>query len=121
MRRLGSARTIIGVETLVLAARASQQEFQWKAHGVECTRTSHRHSGPDHSLSLDVLTLHHRGAGPAWRLIIVSELWRAGSVDLRAARWLKLISGRAEDVSRWLARNGNAAPIDSTQTEDPTP
>jgi hypothetical protein len=121
MRRLGNARTIIEIETLIAAERASQNEFQWKAHGVECMRTSHRHSGPDHSLTIDVLTLRHREPGQAWRLMIVSELWRAGAIDLRAARWLKLVSGRAQDVSNWLARNGNAATIHSRQTKELTP
>jgi hypothetical protein len=109
MRRLGNARTILEIEAIAAAARGGPQEFRWMAGGVECTRASHRHSGPDHSVTIDVLTLRHRGNGRPWHLILVSELWRAGAVDLRATRWLKLVAGRQQDVLSWLAECGEPA------------
>jgi hypothetical protein len=91
------------------------------AEGVECTRASHRHSGPDHSVTIDVLTLRHRGNGRPWHLILVSELWRAGAVDLRATRWLKLVAGRQQDVLSWLAQCGDAAIISPPPAKELTP
>jgi hypothetical protein len=121
MRRLGSARTILEIETIVASTRTSPQELQWMVQGVECCRTSHRHSGPDHSVTIDVLTLRRRRPGRPWHLILVSELWRAGAVDLRATRWLKLVAGRQQDVLNWLAEGGDAAAIRPPPRKELTP
>lgn len=40
----------------------------------------------------------------SWRLVIVSERWWAGDSDtlIRDTTWLKLIAGKAADVTGWL-------------------
>ena len=91
------------------------------AEGVECTRASHRHSGPDHSVTIDVLTLRHRRSRRPWHVILVSELWRTGAVDLRASRWLKLVTGRQQDVLNWLAERGDAGAISPSPAKEMTP
>jgi hypothetical protein len=120
MRRLGNARTIMEIEALVAAGRAGPQDLHWLAHGVECSRSAHRYSGPAYALTIDVLNLRHRRPGRPWHLILVSELWRAGATDLRSIKWLKLVAGRPQDPLHWLAEHRDERPIPS-RPKEPTP
>jgi hypothetical protein len=42
----------------------------------------------------------------SWHVMIVTERWRSGdsSKDIRSAKWLKLIEGKASDVTAWMRR-----------------
>ena len=56
-----------------------------------------------------------------WIILGATQLWRAGAVDLRATRWLKLVAGRQQDVLSWLAQCGDAAIISPPPAKELTP
>jgi hypothetical protein len=100
---LGNARTILDVESIVGRPDPGSDRLRWQTHGVECSLTRHRFSGPEYAVSVEVLWIEQRRPGRPWQMLLVSELWRAQAVDLRATKWLKLKSGRPGDVAAWIA------------------
>lgn len=103
MPRLGNAKMIGEIEALVGSHGAMPEPMQWEVAGVECRHERHRYVNPDYAWTIEVLTIRHRRPGRAFELMLTSEFWRAGAVDLRAFKWLKILSGRPADVTAWLA------------------
>jgi hypothetical protein len=103
MRRFGNARTIQEIESIVGRPDPGVERLAWLAGDVACTLTKHRHAGTDYSWAIDVLTIRRQRQGRPWHLMLTTEHWRSGGTDVRAAKWLKVISGRTADVAAWIA------------------
>jgi hypothetical protein len=107
MARFGNALTIFEIESIVIdSARAGREPPHWQAKGAECSRERHRYSGSSYAFTIDVLHVRYARAGrTAWSLVVVTELWRSAGetdVDMRGAKWMKLISGKSADVTAWI-------------------
>lgn len=81
----------------------SPEPMQWTLAGVDCRRERQRYSGADYAWSIEVVSITHTRPGSKFHLLLVAEFWRAGPVDLRSQKWLKLLSGQPADVRNWLA------------------
>lgn len=105
MKRVGNARTIADIEFVIDAPKFGELRHSWNALGVECTRDRHRFSGPTYSFTVEIVDLRHVARGGAsWHVVIVNESWRAGDADvnIRNTKWMKVLSGRASDVTGWM-------------------
>jgi hypothetical protein len=104
---IATSRVIAQILRVLRDGSPGHDARAWRVGAVACTRDRHRHSGPSYSFGIEVLQaqLAERGH-PAWRLAIVSERWWAGEPELliRDTIWLKLIAGKAADVTAWLKR-----------------
>jgi hypothetical protein len=111
MSRLGNARTIADIEFVIDAPSPGTDRQAWMACGVACTRDRHRFSGQAYGFAFDVLHLRHAETARApWHLVIVSETWRfeGAKSEPRAAKSLKLLSGKAADVLSWMRHHRSA-------------
>lgn len=107
MAKLSNARRILEIESMIDAPSIASDVRSWVAHGVECSRDSHKFSGGSYAFTIDVLELRYRRAGRlVWHVAIVTERWRSSnpSTTIRDTKWLKLITGRASDVYAWISR-----------------
>jgi hypothetical protein len=100
---LGNARTIQEIETIIGRSRPGLDQLRWEASGAECNRGRHVFSSAGYSLTVEVTSIARLRPKPSWRLILVTELWRSGDMDLRSTKWLKVLQGRAADVISWLS------------------
>ncbi|MGA9136961.1 MAG: hypothetical protein WBZ39_03355 [Methylovirgula sp.] len=107
MKRVGTARTIADIEFVIDAPSIGDPRHCWQAYGVECRRDRHRFSGPTYSFTIDVVDLQLAKASGSWHAIIVSESWHAGTGDanIRSIKWLKVLSGKASDLTAWMRRS----------------
>ena len=106
---MGNAKMIAEIETLVGNHRATPEPLQWTVAEVECQRERHRYSNPKYAWTIDVLTIRRRRSGHSFELMLTAEFWRAGAVDLKSTKWLKILSGRPAEVTAWLAIARDAA------------
>jgi hypothetical protein len=107
MAKIAKASVISDIEYIIDAPSAAIGRHSWQAQGVECSRERHRYSGQNYVFTIDVLQVRFVRAGRIiWQLILVTEGWRAadGDMVLRQAKWLKLIDGKASDVTSWIQR-----------------
>jgi hypothetical protein len=107
MSRVGNSRTIADIEFVVDSARPGAEVTAWRVHGVDCTRDRHRYRGQSYEFRIDVLQLRHAGTPrSSWHIAIVTEWWRssASQQDIRNAKWLKVVHGKASDVTAWVRR-----------------
>jgi hypothetical protein len=108
MKRLSNAQTIADIEFVIDVPKLGDPRYSWNAYGVTCTRDRHRFSGHTYSFTIDVVDLRLVTAGrTAWHVIIVNEWWRAGAADvnIRNTKWLKVLTGKASDVTTWMRRS----------------
>ncbi len=108
MKRVGNARTIADIEFVIDAPKLGDPRHCWTAYGVACTRDRHRFSGQTYSFTMEVVDLRLAMAGhTSWHVVIVTEWWRAGEgdVNIRNTKWLKVLSGKASDVTAWMRRS----------------
>jgi hypothetical protein len=103
VRRFGNARTIQEIESIVGRPGPGVERLAWPVGDVACTLTKHRYAGADYSSAIDVLMVRRQRPGRPWHLVLTTEHWRSGGIDLRATKWLKIISGRTTDVAAWVA------------------
>ena len=103
MPRMGNAMMIGEIEALIGAGHASPEPMQWTVAGVDCRRERQRYSGADYAWSIEVVTITRSRPGPRFHLLLIAEFWRAGPIDLRSQKWLKLLAGQTADVSNWIA------------------
>jgi hypothetical protein len=107
VQRFGNARTIQEIESIVGRPDPGAERLAWLAADVACTLTKHRYAGADYSWAIDVLTIRRQRPGRPWHVVLTTEHWRSGGIDLRATKWLKLTSGRTTDVAAWIAASRN--------------
>jgi hypothetical protein len=108
MKRVGTARTIADIEFVIDPPSIGDPRRCWQAYGVECQRNRHRFSGSTYSFTIDVVDLRlAKPAGGSWHAVIVSESWHTGTTDtnIRSSKWLKVLSGKASDVTAWMRRS----------------
>jgi hypothetical protein len=102
---IATSRVIGQILRVLRDASPGHDSRSWRVGAVACSRDRHRHSGPSYTFGIEVLEAHFVERGhPAWRLAIVSERWWAGESDvlIRDTIWLKLLAGKAADVTAWL-------------------
>lgn len=107
MQRVGNTRTIADIEFVIDAPRLGDSKQSWNVRGVACTRDRHRFSGQTYSFTIEILDLRHAVDGrTSWHVIIVNEWWRDGESDrnIRYTKWLKVLRGKASDVTAWMRR-----------------
>jgi hypothetical protein len=124
MKRVGNARTIADIEFVIDAPKAGDPRNSWNAHGVACTRDRHRFSGQTYSFTVEVVDLRFIAAGrTSWHVIIVNEWWRAGDADvnIRNTKWLKVLSGKAADVTAWMRRSRSMKDAKTARPQPPGP
>jgi hypothetical protein len=105
MAGIATARIIAQIAQVLRDASPSHDSRSWRVGPVACSRERHRHTGQHYMFGIEVLQAHFVQPGrPSWRLAIVSERWWAGDADqlIRDTTWLKLIAGKAADVTGWL-------------------
>jgi hypothetical protein len=105
MKRVGNADTIADIEYVIDALAIGDSRHSWTAYGVDCTRDRHRFSSQSYEFNVEVLDLRHsKGRHDAWRVLIVTEWWRATDTkaEIRSTKWLKVLSGKASDVTAWM-------------------
>jgi len=120
MAKIAKASVISDIEYIIDAPSPAIGRHSWQVQGVECSRDRHRFSGQSYVFTIDVLQVRFVRAGRIiWRLILVTEGWRAadGDVVLRQTKWLKLIDGRPSDVTSWIQR----CRTQKLQQDDQTP
>ena len=114
MAQITNALTIREIEHIIYSANPHIEARSWKAAGAECRRDRHRYTGQNYGFTTEILQMRcaEPGSGP-WEALIVSERWSAEAPDtvIRAAKWLKLVRGRASDLRDWIRRHrpGRAA------------
>lgn len=123
MNRLSTWYTITEIEAIVgKSAPRGRDTHHWQAEGVDCTRTRHRYSGPHYDFTIDILEMKRSlGGRVIWHAMLVSDWWRATDgteTELRSTKWLKLISGRAGDVSSWMRTARGRGEIESEPPHD---
>lgn len=105
MKRVGNAQTIADIEFVIDAPALGDSRQAWTAHGVACTRERHRFSGGTYEFNIEVVELRLTKAGRiAWRALIVTEWWQADGGEIRNSKWLKVLEGKASDVTAWMRR-----------------
>jgi hypothetical protein len=107
MAKIAKASVISHIEYIIDAPSAAIERHSWQAQGVECSRDRHRFSGQSYAFTIDVLRVRFVQAGRIiWQLILVTKGSRAadGDIVLRQAKWLKLIHGKASEVTSWIQR-----------------
>jgi hypothetical protein len=107
MPKIAKGSVIADIEYIIDAPSAAIERHSWQVQGVECSRDRHRFSGQSYTFTIDVLQVRFvRGGRTIWRLILATEGWRAADGDtvLRQTKWLKLIDGKASDVTSWIQR-----------------
>jgi len=109
MPRLGNARTIQEIETIISRFRPGLDQLRWEPGGADCNRDRHVFLSAVYSLTVDATTISWLRPKPRWRLILVTELWRAGEIDLRSTKWLKVLQGKSVDVVSWLSASREQA------------
>jgi hypothetical protein len=105
MAGIGTARIIGQILQILRAASPGHEARAWRVGSVTCSRDRHRHSGQSYTFGIEVLQAQFAQQGhPSWHLAIVSERWWTGDCDvlIRDSIWLKLIAGKAADVTAWL-------------------
>lgn len=113
MQRLNNSRTIAEIEAIAGVSRTTYAERRWLVGDVECSRDSHRFSGPAYAFTVDILQLRRARPGRPWHVMIATELWRgAGDTDrdIRGTKWLTVVSGKATDVTDWVRANRKQGP-----------
>jgi hypothetical protein len=114
MKHVGNARTISDIEFVIEAPSVGDTRRAWTAHGVQCTRDRHRFSGQEYDFTIEVVQLRLMKSGrTSWHVVIVTEWWRAAhsDSDIRCTKWLKVLTGRASDVTAWM-RRGRATKVE---------
>jgi hypothetical protein len=107
MKRIGNSRTISDIEFVIDAPSPGDAKSCWNAHGVECTRDRHRFSGQAYAFMIEVVQLRLIKSGrTSWHAMIVTEWWHSANseVDIRNTKWLKVLTGKASDVTAWMRR-----------------
>ncbi len=100
MLRLSRARVIGDIEMIVNRACPARGLHRWTARGADCTVERHSFSGAGYGFQSEILRVRHS----AWELLLVSEFWRRGDGEaIHSTKWLKLLSGRNNDVLKWIA------------------
>ena len=107
MLRLSRARVIGDIETIVNAAIPARGLHKWSAKGAEISLDRHSFAGVDYGYQTEVLRVClPGGARGGWELLLVAEYWRRGDgCSIHATKWLKLLSGKANDVLKWIGAN----------------
>ncbi len=115
MKRVGTARTIADIEFVIDAPGVGDPRRCWQAYGVECQRDRHRFSGPTYSFTVDIVDLRLAKANGSWHAVIVSETWHAGPGDanIRSFKWLKVLSGKASNLTAWM-RHSRSMKVDAS-------
>jgi len=91
------------VDLLIASSNPGLKLSSWTHDGVACERERHSFSGPNHGLSIEIVTLTRTGRN-GWSVMIVKEYWWAGSEGraLKALRWAKLLKGQRAELLSWL-------------------
>lgn len=112
MKRVGNAQTIADIEFVIDAPTLGDARHAWTVHGVECTRDRHRFGGQAYEFNIEVVELRRSKAGRiVWRVLIVTEWWQAAGGEIRNNKWLKVLDGKASDVTAWM-RSCRSAKVD---------
>lgn len=103
MKRIGNAQTIADIEFVIDAPTLGDPRRAWTVQDVECTRDRHRFAGQSYEFNIESVDLRRTKAGRMlWRVLIVTEWWQAEGREIRNSKWLKVLSGRASDVTAWM-------------------
>jgi hypothetical protein len=120
MRRVGNAQTIADIEFVIDAPALGDPRRSWTVHGVECTRDRHRFAGQSYEFNIEVVELRRmKGSRLTWRVLIVTEWWHAAGGEIRNSKWLKVLSGRASEVTAWM-RSCRSLKVDSASGPKPS-
>jgi hypothetical protein len=107
MLRISRARVISDIEFLVNSPGPARGQRKWTAKGAECAVDRHSYAGEAYGFHADVLHIRMPVSGRlVWELVLVSEIWRRGDAEtMHAAKWLKLLAGKPNDVLKWIGAN----------------
>ncbi|WP_298357020.1 hypothetical protein [Rhodoblastus sp.] len=104
MLRLSRARVIGDIERIVNEACPARGLHRWMAKGAECTVERHSFSGSGYGFQSEILRVRYPATHPNWEVLQVSEFWRRGDGEaIHSTKWLKLLSGKNNDVLKWIA------------------
>lgn len=103
MPHLGNAKMIEEIEAVIGSHGVAPEPMRWATAGVECRRERQRYANDDYAWSIEVISVTRERPGPRFHLLLVTEFWRAGQVDLRSQKWLKLLAGQPDDLRNWIA------------------
>jgi hypothetical protein len=107
MKRVSNSRNIGDIEYVIEALSIGDGKRFWTAHGADCTRSRHRFSAQLYDFTIEVVELRMIKSGRlSWHVMIVTEWWRSAeaNVDIRRTKWLKVLRGKATDVTAWMRR-----------------
>lgn len=107
MKRLSRSTVIEQIERIVKLPVLGLGKYQWDTNGVHCDLHRHTYNGELYSYDIEVLRiLYKSGARIRWDLYLIAEFWRdrAGET-IRITKWLKLLTGKPSDVTKWLVEN----------------
>ena len=76
---------------------------RWSHDGVAFERERHSFSGPNHGLTIEIVTLTRAGRR-GWCLIVTKEYWWAGpdSKAFKNLRWARPVNGQRRDILEWM-------------------
>jgi hypothetical protein len=111
MLRLSRSKVINDIEFIVDRPIVGVGPLRWETKGVDCLAERHAYRGQMYSFDLDVMRVRSQGVARAkWELLIVTEYWRdAADENIHTTKWLKLRTGKAADVTKWIADHREAA------------
>jgi hypothetical protein len=107
MKRVSNSRNIGDIEYVIESLSIGDGKRSWTAHGANCTRSRHRFSAEAYDFTIEVVELRMIKSGRlSWHVMIVTEWWRSAeaNVDIRTTKWLKVLRGKASDVTAWMRR-----------------
>lgn len=105
MLRIGNARTIADIESIIGAPESANDTGPRLIHGVECTRNRYRLGGRSSSLEFEVIHLRYKQRSrKAWHAVIVGELRHSNdpTTQLRGRKSLRVVKGDAMDILSWM-------------------
>lgn len=121
MLRLSRGKVIDEIEYIIDRPIIGVGPLRWEKCGVECSEERHGFRGQLYSFDVDITRVSLLGVSRhRWELLIVSECWRnAADEVMHSTKWLKLTSGDAVDVKKWIAANREAGLRESPPATGP--
>jgi hypothetical protein len=107
MLRFSRASVIRDIELLVKSPEWRPGRREWSRLGVHCWIERHGYSARAYGFDLEIFGVESDDRSERrWRVMIVTEFWRnAAEESIHTAKWLKLVSGRPDDVLKWIRAN----------------
>jgi len=96
-------------ELLLSTTNPGLKLTRWSFDGVDFIRERHSFHGPEHGLTIDIVTLTRAGKR-GWKLMVTREYWWIGAQvkPLRTQHWARAIGGQRTEMMAWLRAQEHA-------------